>query len=128
MRGRNTVGVFKRMRPASAPYRTDHDERMTVMRYQLLKRMPSPGSRTVGLGLILAIVALVSFALPVRQAAAAPTNNGYSMQEIVDAGQSFFGSTSGGLAKVVERAFQQYGLPNGYILRSEEHTSELQSQ
>ncbi|CAN7378794.1 EipA family protein [Rhizobium rhizogenes] len=89
------------------------------MRYQLLKRMPSPGSRTVGLGLILAIVAFVSFALPVRQAAAAPTNNHYSMQEIVDAGHSFFGSTSGGLAKVVERAFQQYGLPNGYILGQE---------
>ncbi|MBB3381447.1 MULTISPECIES: EipA family protein [Rhizobium] len=88
------------------------------MRYEILKRMPSPGTRTLGLGLILAIVAFVSFALPVRQAAAAPTNQ-YSAQEIVDAGHSFFGSTSGGLAKVVERAFQQYGLPNGYILGQE---------
>jgi hypothetical protein len=43
----------------------------------------------------------------------------YSMQEIVDAGHGFFGSTSGGLAKVVERAFQNYGLPNGYILGQE---------
>ncbi len=43
----------------------------------------------------------------------------YSMQEIIDAGHGFFGSTSGGLAKVVERAFQQYGLPNGYILGQE---------
>ena len=77
------------------------------MRYQLLKRMPSLGTRTVGLGLILTFVALVSFALPIRQAAAA-ANNQYSMQEIVDAGHSFFGSTSGGLAKVVERAFQQF--------------------
>ncbi|NTG08321.1 DUF1134 domain-containing protein [Agrobacterium rhizogenes] len=107
------------MRQTPALNLTDHDERMTDMRYQLLKRMPSPGSRTVGLGLILAIVAFVSFALPVRQAAAAPTNQHYSMQEIVDAGHSFFGSTSGGLAKVVERAFQQYGLPNGYILGQE---------
>lgn len=43
----------------------------------------------------------------------------YTVQEIVDAGHDFFGSTSGGLAKVVERAFEQYGLPNGYILGQE---------
>jgi hypothetical protein len=43
----------------------------------------------------------------------------YSMQEIVDAGHGFFGSTSGGLAKVVENAFSQYGLPNGYLLGQE---------
>ncbi|MFS8044347.1 EipA family protein [Rhizobium sp. BR 314] len=88
------------------------------MRYEFLMRMPSPGTRTLGLGLILAIAAFVSFTFPVRQAAAAP-NNHYSAQEIVDAGHSFFGSTSGGLAKVIERAFQQYGLPNGYILGEE---------
>ena len=40
-------------------------------------------------------------------------------KEIVDAGHSFFGETSGGLAKVVERAFESYGLPNGYILGQE---------
>nr|WP_298094863.1 EipA family protein [uncultured Shinella sp.] len=43
----------------------------------------------------------------------------YSMQEIVDAGHGFFGETSGGLAKLVERAFESYGLPNGYILGQE---------
>lgn len=43
----------------------------------------------------------------------------YTVQEIVDTGHDFFGSTSGGLAKVVERAFEQYGLPNGYILGQE---------
>lgn len=43
----------------------------------------------------------------------------YNMQEIVDAGHGFFGSTSGGLAKVAEKAFQSYGLPNGYILGQE---------
>jgi len=43
----------------------------------------------------------------------------YTMQEIVDAGHDFFGSTSGGLAKVIEQAFQSYGLPNGYILGEE---------
>jgi hypothetical protein len=43
----------------------------------------------------------------------------YSIQEIVDAGHGFFGSTSGALAKVIEQAFQQHGLPNGYILGQE---------
>jgi hypothetical protein len=54
------------------------------------------------------------------QASAQQANSSqYTMQEIVDAGHSFFGSTSGGLAKVVESAFQKYGLPNGYILGQE---------
>lgn len=54
-------------------------------------------------------------------AASAQNANGgqYTMQEIVDAGHGFFGSTSGGLAKVVENAFSKYGLPNGYILGQE---------
>ncbi|WP_420407437.1 DUF1134 domain-containing protein [Hoeflea sp.] len=43
----------------------------------------------------------------------------YSAQEIIDAGHGFFGATSGGLAKVVEKAFNSYGLPNGYILGQE---------
>ncbi|WP_331372115.1 DUF1134 domain-containing protein [Sinorhizobium chiapasense] len=51
--------------------------------------------------------------------AQSPNNSQYTMQEIVDAGHSFFGETSGGLAKVVERAFERYGLPNGYILGQE---------
>ncbi|MGQ3211115.1 MAG: DUF1134 domain-containing protein [Shinella sp.] len=55
-------------------------------------------------------------ALPAQ---AQQSSNQYSMQEIVDAGHGFFGSTSGGIAKVVERAFESYGLPNGYILGQE---------
>lgn len=51
--------------------------------------------------------------------ASAQSSDQYSLQEIVDAGHGFFGETTGGLAKVVERAFQQYGLPNGYILGQE---------
>nr|WP_316655550.1 EipA family protein [uncultured Gellertiella sp.] len=49
----------------------------------------------------------------------AASSSQYTIQEIVDAGHDFFGSTSGGLAKVVENAFRQYGLPNGYILGQE---------
>jgi len=40
----------------------------------------------------------------------------YSSREILDAGRSFFGTVSKGLASVVEYAFQQQGRPNGYIL------------
>jgi hypothetical protein len=43
----------------------------------------------------------------------------YTAQEIVDAGHSFFGATSGGLASLVEKAFASYGLPNGYVLGEE---------
>jgi hypothetical protein len=43
----------------------------------------------------------------------------YSIQEVVDAGHGFFGETSGALAKVIEQAFEQNGLPNGYILGQE---------
>lgn len=63
----------------------------------------------------LAVIFLVfmSFIAP------AHAENGYSMQEVVDSGHSFFGSTSGGLATVLEKVFATYGLPNGYILGEE---------
>ena len=63
--------------------------------------------------------ALVFSSLMVVGPTSAQDNGQYTMQEIVDAGHSFFGSASGGLAKVVESAFQKYGLPNGYILGQE---------
>jgi hypothetical protein len=81
------------------------------MRYRLPQRFS-------GFSWALALVALLSLPLAPREASA--TNNGeYSVEEIVDAGHNFFGSTSGGLAKVVENAFDRYGLPNGYILGQE---------
>jgi hypothetical protein len=40
----------------------------------------------------------------------------YSPDEIRDAGHSFFGSVSRGLASVIEYVFQKQGRPNGYIL------------
>ena len=62
---------------------------------------------------------LIAVGLVAPGAAFAADTSEYTAQEIVDAGHSFFGSTSGGLAKVVEKAFQQYGLPDGYILGQE---------
>jgi hypothetical protein len=66
----------------------------------------------------LSLAAVVS-ALPLASARAQQSSSQYTLQEIVDAGHGFFGSTTGGLAKVVERAFNQYGLPNGYVLGQE---------
>jgi hypothetical protein len=81
------------------------------MRYTLPQRFS-------GFSWALALVALLSLPLAPRDASA--TNNGeYTVNEIVDAGHNFFGETSGGLAKVVENAFERYGLPNGYILGQE---------
>ena len=74
--------------------------------------------RTIArLGLL--ALTLIAVGLVAPGAAFAADTSEYTAQEIVDAGHSFFGSTSGGLAKVVEKAFQQYGLPNGYILGQE---------
>jgi hypothetical protein len=59
------------------------------------------------------------FLLVSASAVPARAENDYTMDEIVDAGHTFFGSTSGGLATVVEKIFSRYGLPNGYILGEE---------
>ncbi|SOC37028.1 hypothetical protein SAMN05892877_103371 [Rhizobium subbaraonis] len=69
--------------------------------------------------LLSAIGAMMALAMPAASHAQGTGGSTYSVQEIVDAGHSFFGSTTGGLAKVVERAFESYGLPNGYILGQE---------
>lgn len=52
-------------------------------------------------------------------APAAAQDSGYTMEEIVSKGHQFFGSTSGGLASLIEKAFSDHGLPNGYILGEE---------
>jgi hypothetical protein len=67
-----------------------------------------------GFLLILTVVSLV-----VAQAQTARAQETYTMEEIVNSGQRFFGSTSGGLATAVEKVFQSYGLPNGYVLGEE---------
>ncbi|MBB3998969.1 DUF1134 domain-containing protein [Aureimonas pseudogalii] len=73
--------------------------------------------RRLSLAAFAASAALV--ALAPAPAAAQEQSNGYSMDEIVTEGHRFFGATAGGLATAVEKAFQQKGLPNGYILGEE---------
>ncbi|GEO85627.1 MULTISPECIES: DUF1134 domain-containing protein [Alphaproteobacteria] len=66
--------------------------------------------------MVATLFTLCGLALATREANA---QGEYSAQEIIDAGHGFFGETSGALAKVIEQAFQQHGLPNGYILGQE---------
>ena len=74
---------------------------------KIFSRMASVAAALLGLLLLVA-------AGPVRA-----DNTQYTMEEIIDAGHGFFGSTTGGFAKVVEKAFSRYGLPNGYVLGQE---------
>jgi hypothetical protein len=75
----------------------------------------SAAARLVALCFFTALAAPLAAPAMAQQA----SSEQYTFQEIIDAGHGFFGSTTGGLAKVVEKAFQQYGLPNGYILGQE---------
>jgi len=45
-----------------------------------------------------------------------PVRSTYSEDEIIRAGNNFFGKVSGGLASAIEWTFQKAGRPNGYIL------------
>lgn len=64
------------------------------------------------------LLACLSFAaLAVGAALPAAAYPGqYTVDEVVNAGNQFFGGVSEGLAGVVQRAVSKYGLPNGYIL------------
>ncbi len=81
-----------------------------------LKPILGAVSFAIRLAVFVALFVLVAAA---PQKAAAQAYNRYTIQEIIDAGHGFFGATSGALAGVVERLFEKYGLPNGYILGQE---------
>ena len=70
---------------------------------------------------IRAIVLLLAFAFAGSPAFAqqSPPPGTYSSNELVDAGHRFFGTVSRDLALVIEKAFSQWGQPNGYILGQE---------
>ena len=73
------------------------------------------------IGRILPRFTILAMALAVIafQPAGARADDRYGPQEIIDAGHRFFGSTTGGLATLVEKIFAKYGLPNGYVLGEE---------
>jgi len=70
---------------------------------------------------IRAIVLLLAFVFAGSPALAQqqPPPGTYSSNELVDAGHRFFGTVSRDLALVIEKAFSQWGQPNGYILGQE---------
>ena len=70
----------------------------------------------------------LAFALAIAAPSLAPTNTdiaqaaqpgAFSSGELVNVGHKFFGSTSSGLASLIDRAVSSYGLPNGFILGEE---------
>jgi hypothetical protein len=75
-------------------------------------------ARKISYGMRVALAALFMVAMAAVPAKA-QSNGTYSAQEVLDAGHHFFGTTSGGLASVVEHIFSSFGLPNGYILGEE---------
>lgn len=79
-------------------------------------------TKTLAIATLLALWAtLVSPFVPaiIPVAALAQESQRYSGNELVNAGHQFFGATSSGLATVIEKAVEQNGLPNGYILGEE---------
>lgn len=67
----------------------------------------------------LRLLGLVAVLICLGAQPAAAQQSQYSSNEVLDAGHRFFGGVSRGLAQVVEKAFSQWGLPNGYILGEE---------
>lgn len=80
-------------------------------------------SRVLLLRLAATLLAAATLASPLSaQTGKAPQHapdQYYSAEEVVAAGQQFFGTVSGSLATLVERAIASYGLPNGYIIGQE---------
>jgi hypothetical protein len=63
--------------------------------------------------------ALLAAAPPLLRAASAEDDATYDQESTLQAATDFFGETTEGLAKVIEKAFREQGRPNGYI-RGEE--------
>lgn len=64
------------------------------------------------------LAAAAALAMPAR-AEVTQSDATYTGEEIVAAGHQFFGTVSGSLATLVEKAISSYGLPNGYIIGQE---------
>lgn len=65
------------------------------------------------------LVAMFAFALLPSKALAQAQPDTYALNEMVEAGHTFFGSTSSTVAQTIESIFSRYGLPNGYVLGQE---------
>ncbi len=54
-----------------------------------------------------------------KEAPAAAEDDTFDKDEMVNAAQEFFGQTTKGVAEIIQKVFEDYGRPNGYI-RGEE--------
>jgi len=68
-----------------------------------------------GLGAALLSLTISSSATPAPASEPAPAGGTYTQNEIVNRAANFFGSTTEGLARAVERVFSEKGSPNAYI-------------
>ncbi|HRH81693.1 MAG TPA: DUF1134 domain-containing protein [Thiobacillaceae bacterium] len=75
---------------------------------------PLPASRR-GLQVLLAAMLALFWLIPMTSARAAEETDTYDKDSILSVAKEFFGETTEGLAKVVEKAFQDQGRPVGYI-------------
>jgi hypothetical protein len=68
--------------------------------------------------------ASVALGCPIQAALAAEDEGTYDEDSILKAATDFFGATTEGLAKVIEKAFKEQGRPNAYI-KGEEASAAL---
>jgi hypothetical protein len=63
--------------------------------------------------------AVVACALLITTGAAGAADGGYTKEEILNKAKGFFGDTTKGLAKAIEKVFADHGRPNGFITGEE---------
>mgnify|MGYP006196270489 FL=1 len=84
------------------------------------KRAMTAAALALGLAMLLPAGQLAAVgASGSQQSSAAHHADTFSIEEIVAAGHSFFGTTTEGVAKAVEYVFSEAGRPSGYIVGEE---------
>ncbi len=68
---------------------------------------------------MLVFAATLALAMPASAQQRPAGSSSFGADEILGAGQHFFGNVSRGLASIIEKAVSQFGLPNGYVLGEE---------
>ena len=81
----------------------------------MVRRLLQGLIKTLGVS---ALAITLAASIPVKHAAAADGDT-FSMQEISDAATGFFGSTTAGLAEIIEKVFSDLGRPTAYIAGEE---------
>ena len=72
-------------------------------------------SRKLARAFFYLVVAVLALTVAISASAAADEKGTYDQESIIKDASEFFGETTEGLAKVIEKAFKEQGRPNGYI-------------